>query len=346
MDHSIDNEKKIINMEFDENIDSNVDYIKEKIKIEVDPNCILSLESKDDNTELEEVKYIKLSKYDDVKINNNNLIIQLQEEIIGKDSKIKIEKESIKDKHGNIIEKYIVIENLDGVDKNIAFVKNEDEIRKYIKIASQEKETIIKLENHIKIVTNNYLNINNKVTIDGSNGEENYSIEILSLKNPGIFIGHNGVELRNFNIKSRQEAISIQMCSDIKLKNMNVETQSKTLPAITISSSNVKVDNIIGKSNKSTISLNESYIDNSVSTLILEGKVTNIINDIRVIKSSDTIYNKIPSIYIENKVTEDVNKPKNKVVVGEKLEKDYINNNYEILNQSDKYKTYELYLEI
>lgn len=346
VNHSIDNEKKIINIEFDENINSNVDYIKEKIKIEVDPNCILKLENKDDNTELEEVKYIKLSKYDDVKIDNNNLIIQLQEEIVGKDSKVIIEKESIKDKHCNIIEEDIIIENLDGVDKNIAFVKNEDEIRKYIKIAPQDKETIIKLENHIKIVTDNYLNINNKVTVDGSNGEENYSIEILSLQNPGIFIGHDGVELRNFNIKSRQEPISIRMCSDIKLKNMTLETQSKILPAITISSSNVKVDNIIGKSNKSTISLNESYINNHVSTLILEGKVTNSINDENVIKSSDTISNKVPSIYVENKVTEDINKPKNKIILGENLETDYINNNYEIINQSDKHKTYELYFEI
>lgn len=346
VNHSIDNEKRIINIEFDENIDRNVDYIKEKIKIEVDPNCILSLESKDDNTELEEVKYIKLSKYDDVKIDNNNIIIQLQEEIIGKDSKIIIEKESIKDKHGNIIEEDIAIENLGGVDKNIAFVKNEDEIRKYIKIASQDKGTIIKLENHIKIATNNYLNINNKVTIDGSNGEENYSIETLSLQNPGIFIGRDGVELRNFNIKSRQEAISIQMCSDIKLKNMILETQSEILPDISISSSNVKVDNIVGNSNKSTISLNESYIKNRVSTLILEGKVTNSVNDENVIKSSYTIYNKIPSIYVENKIIEDVNTPKNKIILGENLEKDYINNNYKIINQSDKYKTYELYFEI
>ncbi|WP_278335005.1 cell wall-binding repeat-containing protein [Romboutsia hominis] len=346
VNHSIDNEKRIINIEFDEDIDSNVDYIKEKIKIEVDPNCILKLENKDFNTTLDEVKYIKLSKYDDVKIDNNNLIIKLQEEIVGKDSKIIIEKESIKDKYGNIIEEDIIIENLDGVDKNIAFVKNEDEIRKYIKIASQDKETIIKLENHIKIATNNYLNINNKVTIDGSNGEENYSIETLSLQNPGIFIGHDGVELRNFNIKSRQESISIQMCSDIKLKNMNIETQSEILPAISISSSNVKVDNIVGKSNKSTISLNESYIKNRVSKLILEGRVTNSLNDENVIKSSDTIYSKIPSIYVENKITEDVNTPKNKIILGENLEKDYINNNYEIINQSDEYKTYELYFEI
>lgn len=346
VNHSIDNEKRIINIEFDEDIDSNLDHIKEKIKIEVDPNCILKLENKDFNTTLEEAKYIKLSKYDNVKIDNNNLIIQLQEEIVGKDSKIIIEKESIKDKHGNIIEEDIIIESLDGVDKNIAFVKNEDEIRKYIKIASQDKETIIKLENHIKIATNNYLNINNKVTIDGSNGEENYSIETLSLQNPGIFIGRDGVELRNFNIKSRQEAISIQMCSDIKLKNMTLETQSEILPAISVSSSNVKVDNIIGKSNKSTISLNESYIKNRVSTLILEGMVTNSINDENAIKSSDTIHNKIPSIYVENKITEDVNTPKNKIILGETLEKDYINNNYKIIKQSDEYKTYELYLEI
>ncbi|MCH1961177.1 cell wall-binding repeat-containing protein [Romboutsia hominis] len=346
VNHSIDNEQRIINIEFDEDIDSNLDHIKEKIKIEVDPNCILKLENKEVNTNLEEAKYIKLSKYDNIKIDNNNLIIQLQEEIVGKDSKIIIEKESIKDKRGNTIEEDIIIENLGGVDKNIAFVKNEDEIRKYIKIASQDKETIIKLENHIKIATNNYLNINNKVTIDGSNGEENYSIETLSLQNPGIFIGRDGVELRNFNIKSRQEAISIQMCSDIKLKNMILETQSEILPAISISSSNVKVDNIVGNSNKSTISLNESYIKNRVSTLILEGKVTNSVNDENVIKSSYTIYNKIPSIYVENKIIEDVNTPKNKIILGENLEKDYINNNYKIINQSDKYKTYELYFEI
>ncbi|CEI73910.1 Cell surface protein [Romboutsia hominis] len=346
VNHSIDNEKRIINIEFDEDIDSNLDHIKEKIKIEVDPNCILKLENKEVNTNLEEAKYIKLSKYDNIKIDNNNLIIKLQEEIVGKDSKIIIEKESIKDKRGNTIEEDIIIENLGGVDKNIAFVKNEDEIRKYIKIASQDKETIIKLENHIKIATNNYLNINNKVTIDGSNGEENYSIETLSLQNPGIFIGRDGVELRNFNIKSRQEAISIQMCSDIKLKNMILETQSEILPDISISSSNVKVDNIVGNSNKSTISLNESYIKNRVSTLILEGKVTNSVNDENVIKSSYTIYNKIPSIYVENKIIEDVNTPKNKIILGENLEKDYINNNYKIINQSDKYKTYELYFEI
>ena len=166
------------------------------------------------------------------------------------------------------------------------------------------------------------------------------------MQNTVIFIGHDVVELRNFNIKSRQESISIQMCSDIKLKNMNIETQSEILPAISISSSNVKVDNIVGKSNKSTISLNESYIKNRVSKLILEGRVTNSLNDENVIKSSDTIYSKIPSIYVENKITEDVNTPKNKIILGENLEKDYINNNYEIINQSDEYKTYELYFEI
>ena len=126
VNYTIDEDKKKIIINFNKDIytsKENIKELKDSIRIIIDKNNIK-------NNQDSEEKYIKLNKYDNVKIEGQSLIIELDDEFIGNNSSIVISKDTIKDFDNNYLEE-LRIEDIKGINKNIAFVKTEEELNKY-----------------------------------------------------------------------------------------------------------------------------------------------------------------------------------------------------------------------
>lgn len=105
--YTLDYSNKIISINFDEDIYTDVEELKKNIKIGIDKNYIKSEENTNDEIkEDSNLKYVNLSQYDEVRIKDNNIIIKLDNELI-ENSSIKLESRLIKDKNENTIENII-----------------------------------------------------------------------------------------------------------------------------------------------------------------------------------------------------------------------------------------------
>ena len=193
VNYTIDEDKKKIIINFNKDIytsKENIKELKDSIRIIIDKNNIK-------NNQDSEEKYIKLNKYDNVKIEGQSLIIELDDEFIGNNSSIVISKDTIKDFDNNYLEE-LRIEDIKGINKNIAFVKTEEELNKY----NNDKEVdIIKLEKDIVILENLNTTRKDKAIIDGSNGDENFKISNPTNILKEILVIGNEITLKNLDLE-------------------------------------------------------------------------------------------------------------------------------------------------
>ena len=219
VNYTIDEDKKKIIINFNKDIytsKENIKELKDSIKIIIDKNNIK-------NNQDSEEKYIKLNKYDNVKIEGQSLIIELDDEFIGNNSSIVISKDTIKDFDNNYLEE-LRIEDIKGINKNIAFVKTEEELNKY----NNDKEVdIIKLEKDIVILENLNTTRKDKAIIDGSNGDENFKISNPTNILKEILVIGNEITLKNLDLEGVY--IKIANKEHITLKNMKIDLKDKTL---------------------------------------------------------------------------------------------------------------------
>ncbi len=127
-------------------------------------------------------------------------------------------------------------------NKKGVIVNSDSELKKALKDKSVD---IIRLGKDI-ILNNFGLNISRPVIIDGSNGNEKYTIDGKAIKSQAILIGSDNVSLKNLNIYGRKEAIIVNSASNVEFNNIKATSilKSKIYPAISIISSVVKVDNL------------------------------------------------------------------------------------------------------
>lgn len=344
VDYTIDDKKKIISINFNKEIytsKASINELKESIRIIIDKNNIKNNKTKEcknnENNQYGEEKYIKLSKYDNVKLDGKSLIIELDDELIGNNSSIVISGDTIKDDDNSYLGE-LKIENIQGINKNIAFVKNEDELNEYI---NDKEVDIIKLENDIKLTKKSELLIRNDITIDGINEEENFKIytELNSFK---IQLFHHNITLKNLYLEGIY--IEISNKDNISLKNIKIDLKDKTLikSTINIYKSIVYCENLILLSNKSGIEVtasSKSDISSKRSTLIIDGYVYN--------EKTDEENKYMQTIILENR-TKDINSDKlNKIVLKNKCNniedmftKEIKNTN---ADETSSDKTYEIY---
>ena len=219
VNYTIDEDKKKIIINFNKDIytsKENIKELKDSIRRIIDKNNIK-------NNQDSEEKYIKLNKYDNVKIEGQSLIIELDDEFIGNNSSIVISKDTIKDFDNNYLEE-LIIEDIKGINKNIAFVKTEEELNKY----NNDKEVdIIKLEKDIVILENLNTTRKDKAIIDGSNGDENFKISNPTNILKEILVIGNEITLKNLDLEGVY--IKIANKEHITLKNMKIDLKDKTL---------------------------------------------------------------------------------------------------------------------
>ena len=344
VNYTIDEDKKKIIINFNKDIytsKENIKELKDSIRIIIDKNNIK-------NNQDSEEKYIKLNKYDNVKIEGQSLIIELDDEFIGNNSSIVISKDTIKDFDNNYLEE-LRIEDIKGINKNIAFVKTEEELNKY----NNDKEVdIIKLEKDIVILENLNTTRKDKAIIDGSNGDENFKISNPTNILKEILVIGNEITLKNLDLEGVY--IKIANKEHITLKNMKIDLKDKTLIKPNendrrIDKSGIEIDRSIVSCKYLTILSNKSGIEVLVSTL----------SDISSKRSTLTIYGYVynektdeegnykPSIKLENRSKDIESNKLNNIIIKDK------NNNIEDLYNketininedgtiSDKY--YELY---
>lgn len=323
VDYTISDDKKNISINFNKDIytsKENIKEFKESIGIIIDKNNIKNNQAKEgkniENNQDDEEKYIKLNKYDNVEIEGKSLIIELDDELIGNNSSIAISGDTIKDDDNNYLEE-LRVENIQGLDKNIAFVKNEEELNKYI---NDKEVDIIKLEKDIIILKNLSTTIKNKVIIDGSNGDENFKISNVANILKKILIAGNEIILRDLDL----EGICIEILNqeNITLKNMRIDLKDKKVikpnekdtridkSGVEIYKSIVDCKDLIILSNKGGIEVTASSLSDPSSktaTLTIDGYVYN--------EKTDEEGNYRPTIILENR-TKDINSDKlNKIVV-------------------------------
>ena len=285
VDYTIDEKKKIISINFNKEIytsKESIKELKESIKIIIDKNNIYNNKiEKNKNTENNlnyEEKYIKLNKYDNVKIEGKSLIIELDDEPIGNNSSIVISGDTIKDDDNSYLEE-LRVENIQGINKNIAFVKNEDELNEYI---NDKEVDIIKLENDIvkSKNINTPIKLKDNITIDGSNGEENFKIYHIENSLQQILMSSNNITLKNLDL----EGIYIDIINrqNIILKNMKIDLDNKKIPSstrftpcITVDYSEVYAKDIILINNESAIEVKSTSATGKRATLIIDGYVYN-----------------------------------------------------------------------
>ena len=206
VDYTIDDKKKIISINFNKEIytsKESIKELKESVRIIIDKNNIYNNKiekNKDTENNIDyEEKYIKLNKYDNVKIEGKSLIIELDDEPIGNNSSIVISGDTIKDDDNSYLGE-LKIENIQGINKNIAFVKNEDELNEYI---NDKEVDIIKLENDIvkSKNINTPIKLKDNITIDGSNGEANFKIYHSKSSLQQILMSSNNITLKNLDLE-------------------------------------------------------------------------------------------------------------------------------------------------
>ncbi|MBQ9014207.1 MAG: cell wall-binding repeat-containing protein, partial [Bacilli bacterium] len=283
IDYTISENKKNISINFNKEIytsKENIEELKESIKIIYKNNInnnqekeYKSTESNQDNQE----KYLKLNKYDNVRIDKNSLIIELEDGLIGNSSSIVVNDDIIKDKEGNYA-KQVRTDEIDGIDKNIAFVENENEFLTYIDCKDID---IIKLENNIfSDKVNTFIRIKDNIIIDGSNGESNFKIINSAPSLKRILISGNNVKLKNLDL----EGLYIEMMGkeNIYFKNMKIDLQDKKIPSFTIFTPGIIIDfsqveakDLILISEGCGIELKSTNYSNKRSTLIIDGYVYN-----------------------------------------------------------------------
>lgn len=349
VDYTIDEKKKIISINFNKEIytsKESIKELKESIKIIIDKNNIYNNKiEKNKNTENNlnyEEKYIKLNKYDNVKIEGKSLIIELDDEPIGNNSSIVISGDTIKDDDNSYLEE-LRVENIQGINKNIAFVKNEDELNEYI---NDKEVDIIKLENDIvkSKNINTPIKLKDNITIDGSNGEENFKIYHIENSLQQILMSSNNITLKNLDL----EGIYIDIINrqNIILKNMKIDLYNKKIPSstrftpcITVDYSEVYAKDIILINNESAIEVKSTSATGKRATLIIDGYVYN--------EKTDKENKYMQTIILENR-TKDINSENlNKVILkdeNKKIEDMFIkeikNNNEDVIGSN---KTYEIY---
>ena len=349
VDYTIDDKKKIISINFNKEIytsKENIKELKESIRIIIDKNNIYNNKiekNKDTENNIDyEEKYIKLNKYDNVKIEGKSLIIELDDEFIGNNSSIVISKDTIKDDNNSYLEE-LRVENIQGLDKNIAFVKNEDELNEYI---NDKEVDIIKLENDIvkSKNINTPIKLKDNITIDGSNGEENFKIYHIENSLQQILMSSNNITLKNLDL----EGIYIDIINrqNIILKNMKIDLDNKKIPSstrftpcITVDYSEVYAKDIILINNESAIEVKSTSATGKRATLIIDGYVYN--------EKTDEENKYMQTIILENR-TKDINSENlNKVILkdeNKKIEDMFIkeikNNNEDVIGSD---KTYEIY---
>lgn len=344
VNYTIDEDKKKIIINFNKDIytsKENIKELKDSIKIIIDKNNIK-------NNQDSEEKYIKLNKYDNVKIEGQSLIIELDDEFIGNNSSIVISKDTIKDFDNNYLEE-LRIEDIKGINKNIAFVKTEEELNKY----NNDKEVdIIKLEKDIVILENLNTTRKDKAIIDGSNGDENFKISNPTNILKEILVIGNEITLKNLDLEGVY--IKIANKEHITLKNMKIDLKDKTLIKPNendrrIDKSGIEIDRSIVSCKYLTILSNKSGIEVLVSTLsdISSKRSTLTIDGYVYNEKTDEEGNYKPSIKLENRSKDIESNKLNNIIIKDK------NNNIEDLYNketininedgsiSDKY--YELY---
>ena len=344
VNYTIDEDKKKIIINFNKDIytsKENIKELKDSIRIIIDKNNIK-------NNQDSEEKYIKLNKYDNVKIEGQSLIIELDDEFIGNNSSIVISKDTIKDFDNNYLEE-LRIEDIKGINKNIAFVKTEEELNKY----NNDKEVdIIKLEKDIVILENLNTTRKDKAIIDGSNGDENFKISNPTNILKEILVIGNEITLKNLDLEGVY--IKIANKEHITLKNMKIDLKDKTLIKPNendrrIDKSGIEIDRSIASCKDLTILSNKSGIEVLVSTLsdISSKRSTLTIDGYVYNEKTDEEGNYKPSIKLENRSKDIESNKLNNIIIKDK------NNNIEDLYNketininedgtiSDKY--YELY---
>ena len=349
VDYTIDDKKKIISINFNKEIytsKENIKELKESIRIIIDKNNIYNNKiekNKDTENNIDyEEKYIKLNKYDNVKLDGKSLIIELDDEFIGNNSSIVISKDTIKDDNNSYLEE-LRVENIQGLNKNIAFVKTEDELNKYI---NDKEVNIIKLENDIvkSKNINTPIKLKDNITIDGSNGEANFKIYHSKSSLQQILMSSNNITLKNLDL----EGIYIHIINrqNIILKNMKIDLDNKKMPSSTmftpciiVDYSEVDAKDIILINNESAIEVKSTSATGKRATLIIDGYVYN--------EKTDEENKYMQTIILENR-TKDINSDKlNKIVLkneGNNIEdmftKEIKNTN---VDGTVSDKTYEIY---
>ena len=317
VDYTIDDKKKIISINFNKEIytsKENIKELKESIRIIIDKNNIYNNKiekNKDTENNIDyEEKYIKLNKYDNVKLDGKSLIIELDDEFIGNNSSIVISKDTIKDDNNSYLEE-LRVENIQGLNKNIAFVKTEDELNKYI---NDKEVNIIKLENDIvkSKNINTPIKLKDNITIDGSNGEANFKIYHSKSSLQQILMSSNNITLKNLDL----EGIYIDIINrqNIILKNMKIDLDNKKMPSSTmftpciiVDYSEVDAKDIILINNESAIEVKSTSATGKRATLIIDGYVYN--------EKTDEENKYMQTIILENR-TKDINSDKlNKIVL-------------------------------
>ena len=317
VDYTIDDKKKIISINFNKEIytsKENIKELKESIRIIIDKNNIYNNKiekNKDTENNIDyEEKYIKLNKYDNVKLDGKSLIIELDDEFIGNNSSIVISKDTIKDDNNSYLEE-LRVENIQGINKNIAFVKTEDELNKYI---NDKEVNIIKLENDIvkSKNINTPIKLKDNITIDGSNGEANFKIYHSKSSLQQILMSSNNITLKNLDL----EGIYIHIINrqNIILKNMKIDLDNKKMPSSTmftpciiVDYSEVDAKDIILINNESAIEVKSTSATGKRATLIIDGYVYN--------EKTDEENKYMQTIILENR-TKDINSDKlNKIVL-------------------------------
>lgn len=355
VDYTIDDNKKIISINFNKEIytsKESIKELKESIRIIIDKNNIYNNKiEKNKNTENNinyEEKYIKLNKYDNVKLDGKSLIIELDDELIGNNSSIVITTDTIRDDDNDYLGE-LKIENIQGINKNIAFVKTEEELNKYM---NKEDIDIVKLEKDIEILKDLDYTIKNKVIIDGSNGDTNFKISKIGSILKEILVIENEVELKHLDLEGVY--ISIANKENIALKDMKIDLKNKKVinknenntridkSGIEIEKSIVECKDLILLSNKYGIEVIErNLVDSSIkrSTIIIDGYVYN--------EKTDENRKYKPTIVLENNTDDIKNNRLNKIVLkneGNNIEDMFIKeikNINEGITGSDK--TYEIY---
>ena len=336
VNYTIDEDKKKIIINFNKDIytsKENIKELKDSIRIIIDKNNIK-------NNQDSEEKYIKLNKYDNVKIEGQSLIIELDDELIGNNSSIVISKDTIKDYDNNYLEE-LRIENIKGINKNIAFVKTEEEFDAY---RNDKEVDIIKLENDIEISKDILIRLKNNITIDGSNGEDNFRIYNLKNSLQQILMSSNNITLKNLDLENIY--VEIINRQNIILKNMKIDLNNKKIssstiftPCVIVNYSEVELKDLILTNNENAIKVNSTSSTGKRATLTIDGYVYN--------EKTDEEGNYKPSIKLENRSKDIESNKLNNIIIKDK------NNNIEDLYNketininedgtiSDKY--YELY---
>lgn len=204
---------------------------------------------------------------------------------------------------------------------NEIIVTTESELKKAIE---DDKIELIIIGKNITI--KDPIIIRRPVIIYGNNELGNHNIEIKSKNNSAIMISSDNVSIKNLNVYGPARVINIIDKKDIELENIKVYSTSPKEPAIEVSSSIVKLNNIETFSDFAGVRLNINGSE-KYSEIILNGSVKNLKKD------NDEKYN--ISILIDNINNE---KEIKKVTVGEDLEDGYIENNYITKNIYDDSK--------